>query len=387
MNKGPIIILLDNEYRPDSRVENELNALCDSGFVVEMHCMKSQDLPKLENAGNLTIYRDVSEKLYRPFSKEYRSFTKEFTIKISALKPSIIHCHDFRMFFLACEIKKVYREVKIIYDSHEYLMGYPYFYRTKSWSSKFKGFFVWAYYVYCENRDLKKADAIITVSNALLNKLKKRSGKPALLLRNIPPNSKTCKQHCHYWHDLYKLPLDTKIVVHTGNAHYSTKRIHFLFDEFKKRKNLALVFLGTNKSIDNLKQICTRKGISNIYFHEQIPRKFVTYYCSQANIGLVYTWNKIWISYWYALPNKLIDVSLSGIPVLSTNQPELAHFIDTYQHGVTFDGTSQKALSTALDRILENEATYKKQAEKIETKLTWDTEKQGLIDLYKKLKH
>ena len=188
---------------------------------------------------------------------------------------------------------------------------------------------------------LKKADSIITVSESLRKKLEKRSNKPSYLIRNIPPNADVCKENCHYWNERFNIPLDSKIIVHTGNAHYRNKRLHYLIDEVFERKNLALIFLGTNKSVDKIRKMALDKGAFNIYFHEQIPRKYVPYYCSQANFGLVYTWNPFWQSYWYALPNKLIDVSLAGIPVLSTSQPELKAFIDQYQHGVTFKGNSK----------------------------------------------
>lgn len=385
MNDKTVYILLDNKYGPDSRVENEINALTESGLKVIMYCMRSEGMPEFEDKSPLLIYRDISDKLFRPFSAEYRSFVREFAKKIALLQPEIIHCHDFRMFFLGCEINKLYPSVKIIYDAHEYLRGYPYFYRINNWSSKIKGLFVWIWYVYTEMKLLKKAEAIFTVSESLRLKLARRSGRPSILLRNIPPNSTICHENCRYWHEHFKLKADVKVIIHTGNAHYSDKRLIFLIDEMSHRKNLALVFLGTNVSLDKIMAMAKKKGVFNIYFHEQIPRKFITYYCSQANFGLVYTWNKIWLSYWFALPNKMIDVSLAGIPVLSTSQPELKKFIDEYGHGVTFNGDSRKALSMALDEILQKENELKSNARLIDKKVSWDIEKQKLISLYQNL--
>lgn len=377
-----IIVLLDNEYRPDSRVENEINALLEAGYEINMYCLKSETLPEFENNKLLKIRREISPLLFRPFSHEFRSFVKEFANKISAMKPEFIHCHDFRMFFIGCEIKKLYPSVKLVYDSHEYLRGYPYFYRIDSWRFKIKGMFVWLWYVYREMKLLRCVSALITVSESLRKKLESRSGRTSILVRNIPPNSSICKGDCTYWHDKFQLSPDCKVIVHTGNAHYSVKRLNFLIDEVSKRKNLALVFLGSNSSIEKIKHIAKSKGVQNIYYHEQIPRKYVTYYCSQANFGLVYTWNKLWLSYWYALPNKLIDVSLAGIPVLSTSQPELKGFIDEHKHGITFNGDCKKALSDAMDKIIELEEELKANARLIENKVSWDEEKKKLITLY-----
>lgn len=385
MNTDKIVMLLDNSYGPDNRVENEINALLEVGYEIDLYCLKSDSLPEIEGNYPFTIRREISTKLFRPFSIEYRSFVKDFANKISAMKPEFIHCHDFRMFFVGCEIKKLYPQVKIIYDSHEYLRGYPYFYRIDSWRSKLKGMIVWFWYVILEMKVLKCASALITVSESLRKKLESRSGKTSILVRNIPPNSSVCKGNCTYWHDKFQLSPDCKVIVHTGNAHYSIKRLLFLIDEISKRKNLALVFLGSNASIEKIRLMAKSKGVLNIFYHEQIPRKYITYYCSQANFGLVYTWNKLWLSYWYALPNKLIDVSLAGIPVLSTNQPELKGFIDEHKHGITFKGDSKVALSEALDKIIEREDEFKANARLIEKKVSWSEEKKKLISLYNHL--
>ena len=38
----------------------------------------------------------------------------------------IIHCHDYHMLFVGTEVKKLAPAVKLIYDAHEYLRGWPF---------------------------------------------------------------------------------------------------------------------------------------------------------------------------------------------------------------------------------------------------------------------
>ena len=385
MSKKKIIMFLDNSYAPDSRVENEINALLDKGYEVDLYCVGNNAKPDFEDLNELKIYREISKELHRPFSKEYRQFTEVFTTKIAEYAPWVIHCHDFRMYFLGVEVKKKYPQVKLVYDSHEYLLGYPYFYRIRNLTSKFKGMFVWMYYVLSEVRSLKKADAIITVSETLKRKLERRSHRPTFLVRNIPPNSNRCVESCHYWHKKFNLPLKVKVFVHTGNAYFSIRRRDLLFEVMKGMEDLALVFLGSNNSINEMKSIVENQNINNILFHPQIPRKEVTYYCSQANFGLVYTWNPFWRSYWYAMPNKLMDVSLAGIPVLATAQPEIKHFIQKHGNGVLFKGWTKRALKNAIAEIVNKESEIKNNSLNLIQEVTWNNEKEVLYRVYQSL--
>jgi glycosyltransferase involved in cell wall biosynthesis len=295
----------------------------------------------------------------------------------------VIHCHDFRMFFLGCRIKKKNPNLALIYDSHEYLAGYPYYQRSKKLSNRLKGFVIWNYYYYKEQIDLKKADYIITVSTSLKDFLVNKSGRPGIVLRNLPPVINKCVDNCNYWHQKFNLPPDKKIVIHTGNAHFSNERLLFLLECIDEDPNLALVFLGSNKSVDEIKNVVEINDFKDTFFHENVDRAHITHYCSQADIGLVYTWNKKWKSYWYALPNKMMDVSLSGIPVLSTEQPELKKFINIFRHGVTFNGDSKSSLKEAIEKIIESYDLFKENANEIEEQLNWQLESKKLIDLYK----
>jgi len=370
---------------PDSRVENEIIVLLGEGYSIDMYCVKHNDLPKEEQENGFRILREIPKNVHRPFSKEFRSFVKEFVNNLSQMEFDIVHCHDFRMFFLGCEIKKKKPEITLVYDSHEYLAGYPYYRRSKELKARIKGFFIWNYYFQKERRNLNKADHIITVSQTLLDLLVKRSGKPGILLRNLPPTTQKCTGTCNYWHKKFNLTPETKIIIHTGTAQFSGYRRTFLLECVEEDPNLALVFLGSSRTTEEMKSVVEEKKLKSTFFHDSVNRSEITYYCSQADIGLVYTWNKKWTSYWYALPNKMMDVSLSGIPVLSTEQPELKKFIDEFQHGITFNGEEKSSLKEAIQLLLEKYDVLKSSAEKIAAKFNWEIESRKLIGLYQQI--
>ena len=377
-----ILVLLDNSYMPDNRVENEINVLLNEGYHIDMFCIEHDRLPAVERLGNLNIYREIPAIFYNPFSFEYKKYTRDLINRVSQSNYDILHCHDFRMFFLGCEIKKKIPEIPLIYDSHEYLAGYPYYRRSKKLSDRLKGFVIWNYYFLKEKKNLYKANKIITVSNALKDLLIKKSGRPGIVLRNLPPLTERCQTNCDYWHRNFNVSSDKKIIIHTGNAHFSTKRQLFLLECIHEDPRLAMVFLGSNNSLEDIKLTVAKRNFKDIFFHEQVKRSEITYYCSQADIGLVYTWNKKWKSYWNALPNKMMDVSLAGIPVLSTEQPELKNFINEFHHGITFNGDSKSSLKEGIEKLLHDYEPLKRNAVLIEKQLNWQLESQKLITLY-----
>lgn len=80
-----------------------------------------------------------------------------------------------------------------------------------------------------------------------------------------------------------------------------------------------------------------------------------------------------------------MDVSLSGIPVLSTSQPELKRFISEEGNGVCFNGTLRKYLTSALNEIIEREDELRKKAANVRDRVNWEEESKKISGLYRQL--
>ena len=157
-----ILMLLDNPFRSDFRVEKEIRSLKGVGYRITLLCTKDAALPSEEDHENVTVKRLIdNDILLKPWTGQYRTLLRGLVEIVCGLRPDFVHCHDFRMLNIGVAIKQVL-PVKIVYDAHEYLRGYPLHLDAPSLLSKLKGYFVWQYLKEQEKQAINFADAIIT---------------------------------------------------------------------------------------------------------------------------------------------------------------------------------------------------------------------------------
>ena len=298
------------------------------------------------------------------------------------------------MFLLGAAIKKAVqnqgRNVKMIYDSHEFLSGYPLYQSIDRKLDRLKGKLVWNWFVLQERKNIGKADYVISVSQSICDELERKFSlaNPSVLLRNIPKIQGIEKSGKKYFHEKYGLSPEDKVIIHTGNAFFSLDRLALLVRLVREHSEAYIVFLGSRKSIDRFKPYVKKMQVENkIFFHSKVAKDEVTRYCSMADIGLVFVWKPQWISYWFSFPNKLFDVSLAGLPSLATAQPEFERFNREHGHMVTFDGNSYEALNKAYNHLLNTYEELKKNALKIRDSISWEYEAKKLDVIYQSILH
>ena len=77
------------------------------------------------------------------------------------------------MLFIGTEVKKMTPAVKLIYDAHEYLKGWPLYLSNKGIINKSKGYLVWLKELNLEKQSIKFCDEILTVTSTIASLFKK----------------------------------------------------------------------------------------------------------------------------------------------------------------------------------------------------------------------
>ena len=127
------------------------------------------------------------------------------------------------------------------------------------------------------------------------------------------------------------------------------------------------------------------QGYENIYFHPLLKPDDIPVYLASCDIGLVPTWNKKNLSYWYALDNKLCEYMMSEIPILATQQPEYIKMVDAYKIGVCVNPDVPNAYFNGLQEILQNYLYYKDNLVKAKEENNWEFESKKLLHLYSEI--
>ncbi|MDD5571688.1 MAG: glycosyltransferase [Bacteroidales bacterium] len=381
-----VIMLLDNSFKSDARVEREAITLIENGYDVEVYAERDDDLPNNEIRNKIKIVRELDKSIHRPVSKEYKIFKGNFVNEIIKKDFDILHCHDYKMFLLGVEIKKKKNNIKLIYDSHEYLAGFPFYREIGTLKGKIKGWYIWRNYICCEKKSIKHADKIITISDGIAEEMRKHldlSDAP-VVLRNIPPLFPL--NHEKYFHRRFNIPFDKKIIVSSGNLYFGEKRIKMLIDAVTEVDDVCLLFVGTTQKHKELEKRIKNSELKNkIFIHDYITESAIGTMLSSADIGIVHTWQPKWKSHWHSLPNRFFEYSLAGLPIICTSQPEFVKLGNEFRHAVFYSGDKKNDLIKAINKCLENYDTLKQNALKIRENLSWEKESAKLIMLYDKL--
>lgn len=120
-----ILMLLDHEFPPDIRVENEIEMLIEAGYEVHLACYTMQDRKRVDSYRGLTIFRkQISKFIYKssvgclkfPF---YFNFWRKFMNEIfKGESYDAVHVNDLPLAQIGYELKEKYG-CKLVLDLHE----------------------------------------------------------------------------------------------------------------------------------------------------------------------------------------------------------------------------------------------------------------------------
>ncbi|HZY25416.1 MAG TPA: glycosyltransferase family 4 protein [Bacteroidales bacterium] len=163
-----ILLILESEFPPDVRVENEILALSEAGHEVHLACSTRKNRPENEKFGKAFIHRKkISQFIYKssvgclkfPF---YFNFWRNFLFSICSIEGfDAVHIADLPLSKIGLEIKKRFNTWLII-DLHE---NWPALLKTAAHTRTIAGRILssnrqWVEY---ERKMLPEADKVITV--------------------------------------------------------------------------------------------------------------------------------------------------------------------------------------------------------------------------------
>ena len=174
-----IAMILDAQFPPDPRVENEAVSLVNAGHQVFLFCLK------YNNEKDSEIINGIHVKRYSSNTLEYKLSALAYTVPfytwlmakkinqfVKDTQPEAIHIHDIKIAEAVFKVNKTY-QLPVVLDLHDnvpevmklypHLQKFPgkYIISPKKWKKK-------------EEEFIKKANKVITVSPHFIESLKKR---------------------------------------------------------------------------------------------------------------------------------------------------------------------------------------------------------------------
>lgn len=375
-----VLHITHTDVRTDSRILKELKALAETGLyditAIGVDSGNANQVAKFEGFSIVSIWLFFTNYRWRPAIARRIFALIELSLKVrkesSKVLPDVVHCHDTLALFLGWFVARK-TGARLVYDAHELES-------EKNGQSRIRSKFT----LWLERRLWKRVDLFISVSPSIIDWYDDNlSPKKSILILNSPEGSgqqldSSAGRGISYLRDRYEIPDEDMIFIYVGGLFHG-RNIETYLSAFAKIENGAhLVLLGYGE-LEGL-VLRAASNAKNIHFHKAVPHNEVLSIVRGADVGLCVI-EKISLSDYFCLPNKLYEYAFSGLRVLASNFPDLKSSVEAHQLGVCCE-PDDDSIVDAIVEIMEGGL----QSSPIELdQLAWECQAERLVLAYSEL--
>jgi len=371
-----VTMLLHKSVMHDSRVRREAKALADDGHAVTVLELAPVDGDALDGFARRSVLPAAWVRKALPFQLHRLFFAASFVAGIRATEPDVIHAHDAAM-LLPGLIGRQLTGARLVYDSHELATAVPY--REGGWAR---------FVATIERVALSRAAAVITVSDGIADRLAARYGLPVrpVVLRNVsdvpaelPPPDCRLRRAVGVG--------ESPLVLHQGSA-ADGRGVDILLRATAGLPDVHLVLLGPARDEGaTLSALARDLAVEDrVHVLPAVPVESLIAWTSGADVGVSLLQDTC-ENHRLALPNKVFEYLAAGVPVVTSDLPELRSLV--LGHGIGWVSPPgevaglRKTLGTAIARS--SDPGLKDRLLVAREHLRWVAEREHLIALYRAL--
>ena len=359
-----IAILFLGDYRFDGRCTNMINALIKNNSV-HIFYVKKKAYDKKNKLKNLT------EVNVQPSKKKIFKYL-HWTILIYQL----LRHHDFHK-IIASDLYSLFplylvkKNIIIIYDSREIFTELAAHHHSKIKKHIIR---------FIENLCLQRVSIILTSADSDTTFIKKKYTNYIHIkyytIFNFP-HMITIKEKSNYLRSKYNISKSDTILIYQGVLQKG-RGIQQMIRIIENTINMVGVIIGDGEEKYNYKKYVKSISLNKrIYFIDSLPYLELLKITCSADIGLALI-RPMGISYQYALPNKLFEYAICGIPCLASNLPNMKKYIDKYKLGLSVNNNLSKQINAINQLALpDNQKKYFKN--RLNPKLIWEFQEDKFI--------
>ncbi|MFT6847434.1 MAG: glycosyltransferase involved in cell wall biosynthesis [Cryomorphaceae bacterium] len=359
--KKRIIVSVSNDLATDQRVRKQCDELWKAGYDILLLGRLLPSSPNFERA-----YKTQRAKLlFNNGALFYASLNVFLFFKILFSRVDILWANDLDTLPANWLVSLIKRK-PLIYDSHEYFTEVPEI-QHKPRVKK-----VWRFF---EKKCIGRAEVVITVSPSIANLLKETYQLDEVLtVRNVPMGSTD-------------LPLATKtelgfdenrfMLLLQGAGINMNRGGEELVEAMKHIEKADLVIIGSGDALPDLKRMANEFDLNDkISFLPRMPYEEMMRYTSAADLGFSLDKDGN-LNYRFSLPNKIFDYAMAGLPMVTSDLPEVAAFVKGNEIGHVLTEVTPKEISMQVNQLLSNPSRLellKNKASKMSAELSWEKE-------------
>jgi glycosyltransferase involved in cell wall biosynthesis len=228
---------------------------------------------------------------------------------------------------------------------------------------------------------IHKVDLVLTTGEMDSEFLHKFYGiKNTLVIRNIPKFTRVTDKV-----DLRKklsLPENVKILLYQGVL-IDGRGIELVISNLNNIPNSVLVLVGDGERKLKWQKYAEEMNVADrVFFLGTIPQEELINYTAAGDIGVCLIEN-ISVSYYHALPNKLFEYIMAGLPVISSALPQMKNIVEKYNVGKVVDLEVSQRIDSAINEMINDQEklnVYKNNCSLAAQELNWDVEFSNVKD-------
>lgn len=381
-----ILMVLERDFPPDLRVENEIKSLISAGHQLTIVCYSLKEDSQVFDWHGCTVYKKkIPGFIYKSsvgalrFPFYFNFWRKHLTQVIKTIEPDAIHIHDLPLASLGSYFKKK-RGLKFVLDLHE---NWPAYLEVSSHTKGLLGTFLsnnkqWQNY---ELKQCNNADKVIVVVDEARERLIQLgiTANKIVVVSNYPELSDFENL------SISQQPTDKIVLFYAGgiNEHRGLQYIIRALPLLRNNLGVELRIFGKGNYMDSLKALAQKLHVdSQVIFFGQVPYKTVLEELMKATITLIpHTKNSHTDS---TIPHKLFQYIFAGKPVLVSNCAPIERIVNEINAGAVYTWNNPQEAAQKLMEIIDNKGSFEpsRLQQTITSKYNWELEVQKLQMIY-----
>jgi len=337
------------------------------GRWVELRATSTQKLAERRGRGDTAIdrfttafwQRTMGDRAWRRLDPNLWDYELAYGPVIDRLGADLIHANDFRMLGVAARAvtraREHGREVKLVWDAHEFLPG------IKPWNDHPR----WHPAQVAHEREYAgAADAVVTVSEELADLLRETHSlrsRPTVVLNTPYDLHPEDAAKAPSIRTICEVGPDVPIMVYSGAA--GTQRgLDIMIEALPQLDDVICALVVARPEREYVRSLVARAkklGVSDrLRLLPYVPFDQVVPFLSSADVGVIPIHH--WPNHEIALITKFFEYSHARLPLVVSDVRAMADMTRSTGQGEVFEADNLPDFVTAVRKVLENPAEYRK---------------------------
>ncbi|MGV9372061.1 glycosyltransferase family 4 protein [Micromonospora tulbaghiae] len=304
---------------------------------------------------------------------------------VDALRPDLIHAHDFQMLGVAARAvdraRAAGRDVKLVWDAHEWLPGARPRRDNARWLPAHLGYV---------REYVGHADAVVTVSDTLADLLVRDHALPErpTVVLNAPVTA-TPDTEAPGLRERCGLSPDTPLLVYSG-AMAVQRGVDTVVEALPLLPGVHLALVVADPAAAYVRQVvarAARHGVGDrVHVLPYVPHRQLVAFLATADIGLIPLHH--WPNHEIALITKFFEYAHARLPIVVSDVRTMAETVRATGQGEVFRARDAADLARAVRAVLADPARYRAAYEGEDSPLpgwTWEAQAERLDALYRRM--